>query len=314
LPSASDGGGAPADGAAFAPATLEEASSFLAAASAAGRRVRIGVDLRTDKLDRVLEHEAGDLTCTVEAGIRLSALQAALASSGQRLALDPPGDPSVGACLAASLSGPLRHRFGAPRDLVLGVTLVLADGTVVNAGGKVVKNVAGYDLGKLVCGSRGTLALVARVSLRLHPLPAAARTLTVTREDAAAAVSALVRSPLQPSALDVLHPGRVAVLFEGREAAVEDQLRRARALVGGEKTDGTVWIESRQRQAAARGRLLFDPGRLRETLAGLGEAIVRPGAGVAYVGHEVPDGRPEPVRRLEERIRAAFDPKGILAP
>ena len=104
-------------------------------------------------MDRVLEHESGDLTCTVEAGIRLSALAAALAPSRQRLSLDPPGDPTIGACLAENLSGPLRHRFGAPRDLVLGVTLVLADGTIVNAGGKVVKNVAGYDLGKLVCGS-----------------------------------------------------------------------------------------------------------------------------------------------------------------
>ncbi len=303
MPSASD----------VLPASIEEAAAFLAAANAEGRRVRIGEDLRTDRLDRVLEHEAGDLTCTVEAGIRLSALQAALAPHGQRLALDPPGDPTVGACLAANLSGPLRHRFGAPRDLVLGVTLVLADGTVVNAGGKVVKNVAGYDLGKLVCGSRGTLALIVRVSLRLHPLPAAARTLSVEDEDAAAVVAALVRSPLQPSALDVLHPGRVAVLLEGRRAAVEEQLRRARALVGGEESDEDVWIESRARQGAARGRLRFDPGRLRETLATLDEAVVRPAAGVAYVAHELVDDRPEAARALEERVRAAFDPAGTLS-
>src|SRR5262249_27774668 len=158
-----------------------------------------------------------------------------LAPSGQRLLLDPPGDPTIGACLAANLSGPLRHRFGAPRDLVLGVTLVLADGSVANAGGKVVKNVAGYDLGKLVCGSRGTLALIARVSLRLHALPAAARTLVVETDNAALVVEALLGSHLQPSALDVLHPGRVAVLFEGSPAAVEHQVSRARALVGGDE-------------------------------------------------------------------------------
>ena len=116
----------------------------------------IGEDLTTDGLDRILEHEAGDLTCTVEAGVRLSVLQDALGEHGQRLSLDPPGDPTVGALLARNLSGPLRHRFGAPRDLVLGVTLVLADGTIASAGGKVVKNVAGYDLARLVCGSRGT--------------------------------------------------------------------------------------------------------------------------------------------------------------
>jgi glycolate oxidase FAD binding subunit len=305
LPSASD---------VAAPASLDEAAAFLAQATAEGRRVRIGEDLRTDRLARILEHEAGDLTCTVEAGVRLSALRAALAPYGQRLALDPPGDPTVGACLAASLSGPLRHRFGAPRDLVLGVTLVLADGTIASAGGKVVKNVAGYDLGKLVCGSRGTLALIARVSLRLHPVPAASRTLVVETGDAAAAVSALVRSPLQPSALDVLHPGRVAVLFEGGAAGVADQLARARALAGGDEAGGEVWHESRSRQAAAHGRLRFDPGRLRDTLASVAEAVVRPNAGVAYVPHETAGDLAEPVRALQERVRAAFDPAGTLAP
>ncbi len=105
--------------------SLEEAAELLAAAHAEGGRLRIGDGLTTDGLDRILEHETGDLTCTVEAGIRLSALYAALGRSGQRLSLDPPGDPTIGALLAENLSGPLRHRFGAPRDVVLGVTLVL---------------------------------------------------------------------------------------------------------------------------------------------------------------------------------------------
>jgi glycolate oxidase FAD binding subunit len=292
---------------------LEDASVFLADAHAAGRRVRIGGDLLTDRLDRVLEHEAGDLTCTVEAGVRLSALRTALAPRGQRLSLDPPGDPTIGACLAANLSGPLRHRFGAPRDLVLGVTLVLADGTIASAGGKVVKNVAGYDLGKLVCGSRGTLALIARVSLRLHPLPVAARTVVVDTDDAASVVAALCRSQLHPSALDVLHPGRVAVLFEGAAAAVEDQLRRAKALAGGEETSVAVWDQARERQGAARGRLRFDPGRLGETLAGIDEAIVRPAAGVGYVPNETASEQPDAVRALNERIRAQFDPDSVLS-
>ncbi len=295
------------------PESLDEAAEMLSRATASGQRLRIGEDVRLDELDRVLEHEAGDLTCTVEAGIRLSALQERLARHGQRLSLDPPGDPTVGACLAANLSGPLRHRFGAPRDLVLGVTLVLADGTIANAGGKVVKNVAGYDLGKLVCGSHGTLALIARVSLRLHPIPAASATLVVGTDDPAAAVRAVLRSPLQPSALDVLHPGRVAVLFEGGEAGVSEQLARARALVGGEVDDGAAWEESRARQAAARGRVRFDPGQLRETLAELDEAVLRPAPGVAYVPHEAPADLPEAVRRLNERVRAAFDPNGTLS-
>ena len=298
---------------ASSPSTLEDAAAFLAAAHSEGRSVRIGQDLVTDRLDRVLEHEAGDLTCTVEAGVRLSVLRDALTPRGQRLSLDPPGDPTVGACLAANLSGPLRHRFGAPRDLVLGVTLVLADGTIANAGGKVVKNVAGYDLGKLVCGSRGTLALIVRVSLRLHPLPAAARTLVVETDDSTSVVAAVTRSQLQPSALDILHPGRVCLLFEGGSAGVWEQLCRARSLVGGEESDAGVWLESREHQGAARGRMRFDPGRLGETLAGLNEAVVRPAAGVAYVPHDVPSDLPEPVHTLNERVRAQFDPTSILS-
>ena len=261
----------------------------------------------------VLEHEAGDLTCTVEAGIRLSALRAALAPHGQRLALDPPGDPTIGACLAANLSGPLRHRFGGPRDLVLGVTLVLGDGTVCNAGGKVVKNVAGYDLGKLVCGSMGKLALIARVSLRLHPAPAAARTLVVETADTAGAVSTLLRSQLQPSALDVLHPGRVAVLFEGSERAVAAQVAADSALSwAAPKAPRQVWDEARERQAASLGRLRFAQRDLRNTLSTLQEAVVRPCAGVAYVPQRVSDVLPAGVRRLNAAIKAALDPAGTL--
>ena len=275
--------------------------------------MRIGSDLDAGGMNRVLEHEAGDLTCTVEAGIRLSALTASLSPSAQRLSLDPPGDPTIGACLAGSLSGPLRHRFGAPRDLVLGVTLVLADGTIVNAGGKVVKNVAGYDLGKLVCGSRGRLAFIGRVSLRLHPAPAACATVVVETGDPASVVAALLTSQLVPSALDVLHPDRVAVLFEGGVAAVAAQVGATQALVGGVEADGAVWVESRTRQAAARGRASFAPGTLRAFLERVPEAIVRPAAGIAFLPDPVPDETPEPVLLLQERVRERFDPLGVLA-
>jgi glycolate oxidase FAD binding subunit len=296
------------------PSSLAEASAALAEANASGGRLRIGEDLTTEGLDRILEHEAGDLTCTVEAGVRLSALQASLAAHGQRLSLDPPGDPTVGALLAENLSGPLRHRFGAARDLVLGVTLVLADGTIASAGGKVVKNVAGYDLARLVCGSRGTLALIARASFRLHPRPRAARTLAIETADAAHVVSLLRRSQLQPSALDVLHPGGVLVLFEGSPAAVDAQVATARALVGGVEAGGDAWQTSRRRQGAARGRIRSDPGRLRETLAGLDEAVVRPAAGVAYTpSGSGPQSADRGIAPLVERIRRELDPNGVLA-
>lgn len=312
--------------------SLEEASAFLAAAHRQRRRVRIGEDLTTHGLSQILEHEAGDLTCVVEAGVRLSALQAALARSGQRLSLDPPGDPTVGALLAENRSGPLRHRFGAPRDLVLGVTLVLADGTVASAGGKVVKNVAGYDLARLVCGSRGRLALIVRASFRLHPLPKAARTLVVETDDVPGTVWALLRSQLEPSALDVLHPRRVALLFEGSKRAVEAQAARARRLVGGEEVGPELWEEARRLQAAAWTRVRFDPGLLGDVLPELPAAVVRPAAGVAYVHGEDARGqeaeadtetpwsalkprapRDAALEELHERIRAALDPHGVLA-
>jgi glycolate dehydrogenase FAD-binding subunit len=296
--------------------SLEEASALLAAAHAEGRRLRIGDDLTADGLDRILEHDPGDLTCTVEAGVRLSDLRASLALSGQRLSLDPPGDPAVGGVLAGNLSGPLRHRFGAPRDLVLGATLVLADGTVASSGGKVVKNVAGYDIARLVCGSEGRLALVARVSFRLHPLPKAVGTLVVETDEAALVAGRVLASQLQPSALDVLHPGRVALLFEGTERAVAAQLTAAQTLVGGTEVDGSIWDESRKRQRSAKGRIRFAPGRLVETLVGLSEAIVRPASGVAYIpaSHKLLPADSEGGRELLiDRIARRLDPAGVLA-
>jgi glycolate oxidase FAD binding subunit len=292
--------------------SVEDASAALAEAYRERRTVRIGEDLTAHGLNRVLEHDPGDLTCTVEAGVRLSELRAVLGAAGQRLSLDPPGDPTVGALLAHNLSGPLRHRFGAPRDLVLGVTVVLADGTVANAGGKVVKNVAGYDLARLVCGSEGRLAFIVRASFRLHPLPKAARTLVVETEGTALVVSRLLRSQLQPSALDVLHPGRVAILFEGSPRAVEAQLAQAASLVGGTEAEEDVWEESRRRQALAAFRVHFAPRDLADALPSGGEAVIRPAAGVAYGLARITDDTPPGVRRLFDAIREQFDPAGVL--
>jgi glycolate oxidase FAD binding subunit len=290
----------------------------------AGTRVSIEHDggevvVSTRRLDRILEHEAGDLTATVEAGIRLSALRARLAEQGQMLALDPPGDPTVGACLAAALSGPRRHRYGAPRDLVLGVTVVLADGTVASSGGKVVKNVAGYDLGKLFCGSEGRFGLIVRASLRLHPIPAAARTLVAPVADADSAfrvAQLLQRSTLVPSAVDLLwrrgKGSRLAVLFEGSERAVASQLRAARDLIGGAEGGEEMWDEARAWQGRARGRVSFPPSGLAQTLRTLEEALVRPGVGVAFTTEPLREEGDAGARALAERVRAALDPQDLL--
>jgi glycolate oxidase FAD binding subunit len=306
------------------PASVAEAAAVLAACRRDRRRVSIDreggdVLLSTGSLTRVLEHEAGDLTATVEAGLRLSALNERLARAGQMLALDPPGDPTVGACLAGNLSGPRRHRYGAPRDLVLGVTLVFADGSVASSGGKVVKNVAGYDLAKLVCGSRGRLALIARVSLRLHPRPASARSLVVPvadEDDADRLWQLLHRSTLEPSAVDLLWrrgAARLAVLFEGSERAVAAQLEAAAELLGGGVAAEEIWEVARGWQARAGGRISFAPGGLAQTLRSFREALVRPGVGVAFVMEPVADAPSAAAQRLTERIRRSFDPDGILA-
>jgi glycolate oxidase FAD binding subunit len=229
----------------------------------------------------LLEHEPGDLTCIVESGIRLSALQAALEPHGQRFSLDPPGDPTLGECLLENLSGPLSHRFGTMRDLVIGVTVVLPDGTRASSGGKVVKNVAGYDLGKLFCGSRSRLGSVERLALRLHPKPEAARTVLTERP-----WSELHRSQLVPSAVDFAG-GRLHVLFEGSWRAVDAQV----AELGGRESD--PWDDLRALQATLPGRMRWD---------GQAAPLVRPGPRVAYVA-EAPEPRWSP---LAERVVEAL--------
>ncbi len=218
--------------------------------------------MQTASSPRVLEHEPGDLTCIVEAGLRLSTLSKTLAAHGQRLSLDPPGDPTLAECLLDDLFGPLSHRFGTMRDLVIGVSVVLPDGLRASSGGKVVKNVAGYDLAKLFCGSRGRLGSVERLALRLHPLPAAARTVVLDAD-----WPALHHSQLVPSAVDVAN-GLMHVLFEGLPRAVDAQVQA----LGGEEAE--PWAELRALQASLSGRVRWD---------GQEAPLVRPGPRVAYV-------------------------------
>jgi glycolate oxidase FAD binding subunit len=161
------------------------------------------------RLNRVVEHEPGDLTATVEAGITIEALQAALGMRGQWLPLDPPapGEATLGGVLASNAAGPRRHGYGTARDLVIGIRVVAADGRLVRAGGKVVKNVAGYDLVKLYIGSHGTLGIIVDVTLKLRPRPEAegACWATFASLDAAAGAAAtLAGSELGPVVLTLL--------------------------------------------------------------------------------------------------------------
>lgn len=174
--------------------------------------------LLTAGLDSVVEHNEGDLTAVLQAGVPLRAAQERFAAAGQMLALDPPGAPeaTIGGVFATGDSGPLRHRYGGARDLIVGITVALPDGSVAKAGGKVIKNVAGYDLSKLFTGAFGTLGLIAQVAVRLHPRPPQALTARGIGDDAdrlAAAASALAHRPLEAECLDVAwSDGRGAVL------------------------------------------------------------------------------------------------------
>lgn len=173
----------------------------------------------TARLNRLIEHAQGDLTVTVEAGMRFADLQATLAKSGQFLAIDPAyaDRATIGGIVAAGDTGSLRHRYNSVRDMCIGISFVRSDGELVKAGGRVVKNVAGYDLMKLLTGSYGTLGAIAQVTFRLYPLPAASATMLLTGDvDAIAqARTEILMSSLTPIAIDLLCDRIVSSLDSG---------------------------------------------------------------------------------------------------
>ena len=254
------------------PGTKEEVGGVLVAAAAAGVPVtpwgggtriavglppaRPGIVLSLKRLDRLIEHEPGDLTATAEAGMTLEAFQSALGQRGQWLSLDPPspGEGTLGGILASNASGPRRHLYGTARDLLIGLTMVLADGSVVRGGGKVVKNVAGYDLPKLAIGSYGTLGVIVEATVKLRPRPETDRLVVASFErvkDAGQGARAVMASDLIPSALDLVDADALrALAFGGREAG-------AALLVGLDGLRGQVeWqIAELQRLLAAGARV-----------------------------------------------------------
>jgi len=200
----------------------------------------LGLILSTKRLNRIVEHAWADLTVIVEAGVTIGELQSALAEHRQRLAADLlwPESATIGGILSTNDSGTLRLRFGGLRDLIIGVTLALPDGTLAKSGGKVVKNVAGYDLPKLATGALGTLGVITQAAFRLHPLPpAAGRTLTFRAgsvSDANRLIVDLQSSSLAHTGLQarVRHDGQpeVDVRFDGTPAGIEAQCAAATKL------------------------------------------------------------------------------------
>jgi len=311
------------------PATVEEAAEIMKGCARDQRRVvflgggtdlgvgappsRLDLVLRTGKLCRVVEHSPSDQIVVAEAGLTLAALQGTLAAHGQRLALDPPlpEQATLGGIVAANAFGPRRTRYGTARDLIIGLSVVRADGIAARGGGKVVKNVAGFDLPRLFVGSLGTLGLITSVTFRLHPLPEASATVAVeaiTGAQARALVVATREAQLEPTSVMLLAGAgrlRLAVRFEGFGPGVRQQAERFTALVRaaglrGELLDGAgaaaFWAghEAARSSGAVRVRLAAPPSALEAVLAGAisplvgalgqGWAVLDPWVGCGFAG------------------------------
>ena len=280
---------------------------------------RYDIALVLSRLNKIVEHEPADLTATIEAGCSLEALQNRLAAVGQFLPLDPPGGEraTIGGLLAANASGPCRHAYGAVRDLAIGMRVVTADGRLAKAGGKVVKNVAGYDLCKLYIGSLGTLGVIVEATFKLWPLPRAQTTAYVPfhdGEEASRYAADLHRRGLALRAIDLLNATAahragfeprasylIALWLAGAPAAVDRSLEEAREtarsmgtdLSDVEHSDGQ-WERIRCLAAAEGVELLCKasllPSRLpsliaaAESLEEKPSLLARPTIGLAYLG------------------------------
>ena len=215
------------------------------------KKADLVVSLR--RLNRVREHAWADLTATVEPGCRVADFQSELAKHGQRLALDAlwPERATVGGILSTNDSGPLRLRYGSLRDLIIGITVALPDGALARSGGKVVKNVAGYDLPKIFTGAFGTLGVITEATFRLYPQPKAARTLTFRASSFGAAnalILTILNSTLVPTGLQMRSRKGATPLvdlqFEGTEGGIQAQVERLPALICDvqfQENDPAVW-------------------------------------------------------------------------
>jgi glycolate oxidase FAD binding subunit len=213
----------------------------------------IDLVISSQHLNQLIDHAAGDMTVTVQAGMRFAQLQDSLSQVKQMVALDPsfPGQASIGGIVASRDGGALRHRYGGVRDFVLGVSFVRSDGQLVKAGGRVVKNVAGYDLMKLFTGSFGSLGMITELTLRLYPQPETSQTLLITGSPTTLSplLQTLLRSSLTPTSVDLLSNeilvtrfGLTATMgllvrFQGLAASVPQQLQTLQTWVDATPVD-----------------------------------------------------------------------------
>jgi glycolate oxidase FAD binding subunit len=335
------------------PSSVTEVSDLLASAHRERQRVSIrgagtkqdwggsvprstaDIVLSTARLNTVIAHRHGDLTATVEAGATLADVNRTLAQHGQWIPLDPPWADrcTIGGLVATNDSGPRRHRFGAPRDLIIGVDIVRADGIAAKAGGIVVKNVAGYDLSRLMTGSFGSLAVIVAATFKLYPLPSASRTVVVelpsewsakALAERFALTSHLLSSQLTPTAVELqVPPSRLLVRFETTEGSAQQQAEAAVSMAtqGGATAtiargddETTLWADHHQRPWNGDGavvKITLLPSAVPATLGWMADAmrdgeydvIGRAGVGVllARIGGDV-ERQVRIVNGLRERL------------
>ena len=306
-----------------APSSAEEAGEAMRAAGEEKLRVRmrgggtkaswgalppepVELEVSTERLDQVVEHNEGDLTAVLQAGVPLARAQEQFAEANQMIALDPwlgpSGEATIGGVVATADSGPLRHRYAAARDLILGIRFVLSDGTVARAGGKVIKNVAGYDLAKLFTGSYGTLGLIVEVVMRLHPRAVDQVTAVGASDEPEVlgrAAAAVAHSPFGPESLDVAWAdGKGEVLTRLAGAAPEATAERVVEMLaeaGLEEArhvadDEGLWQRQRERQRSSGGVVVRVsglsselPSVLRAAESTGGSLVGRAGLGLSWV-------------------------------
>ncbi|HET7339000.1 MAG TPA: FAD-binding oxidoreductase [Candidatus Dormibacteraeota bacterium] len=302
------------------------------------RPTRSDVLLETKRLDRVLEHSQADMVVSVEAGITIEALQDHLAKAGQFLPVDPFNSPghTIGGLLATGWTGPLRLRFGSPRDFLIGIRVALPDGKLATGGGRVVKNVSGYDMMKLHYGALGTLGVIVAASFKVFPRPL--NDVTVSSRGGWDDVERCASLPLAPSALELFADGRVVARFLGSPEAVD----RVTAGLGWDQVPPDFWAAHSKETRMT--RIAAPREKLRELLDGLTDWWASPGVGIAYwtppdadsaaaqavrarveaaggtlvtlfgiPGMDAFGSRP-PTLEMMRRIKHAFDPDGVLNP
>jgi glycolate oxidase FAD binding subunit len=305
-----------------------------------GNPCEVDMELSTSGLDRVIAYDPAEMLAVVEGGMRIGDLRRVLAEGGQEWPADAPDDATVGGTIAIASSSPRRLRMGPLRDTLVEIELVTGDGRLVRSGARTVKSVAGYDVHRLATGSLGTLGAIVQVAVKVRPLPKARRVVRTSDGGLLSGRKILEAVPL-PSAV-VATPERVEVALEGWPEEIEEQTAAIRSAAGNVRlleADGVRGSEAVAGTTVV--EVAVPPSKLEAVLDGETDWRALMGVGIAWVGSPDADERltalrgrvaeaggiapvirgpgglgdaPVPALEVHRRLKAAFDPAGILAP